>query len=101
MIHFPIVLAYNKKNVLYHGNLKLVPIFQQKKVVFYGIIHYAQIHTYDARVERTPLMSDTEAKILELIQGLTLTQQMDALNHALEMLAATQETPPAPVETSD
>ncbi len=46
-------------------------------------------------------MSDTEAKILELIQGLTLTQQMDALNHALAMLAAKQEKPPAPVETSD
>ena len=46
-------------------------------------------------------MSDIEAKILELIQGLTLTQQMDALNHALAMLAATQETSPAPAETSD
>lgn len=46
-------------------------------------------------------MSDTETKILELIQGLTLAQQMDALNHALEMLAAKQETPPAPSGTSD
>lgn len=46
-------------------------------------------------------MSDTETKILELIQGLTLAQQMDALNHALVILAAKQETPPAPVETSD
>ena len=46
-------------------------------------------------------MSDTESKILELIQGLTLAQQMDALNHALAMLAAKQETPPAPAQTSD
>ena len=46
-------------------------------------------------------MSDTEAKILELIQGLTLAQQMDVLNRALEMLAAKQEMPPAPSETSD
>lgn len=46
-------------------------------------------------------MSDTEAKILELIQGLTLAQQMDALNHALAMLVAKQETPPAPAQTSD
>ena len=46
-------------------------------------------------------MSDTEAKILELIQGLTLARQMDVLNHALAMLAAKQETPPAPAQTSD
>lgn len=46
-------------------------------------------------------MSDIETRILELIQGLTLTQQMDALNHALAMLAAKQEMPPAPSETSD
>lgn len=46
-------------------------------------------------------MSDTESKILELIQGLTLAQQMDALNHALEMLATKQETSPAPARTSD
>ena len=38
-------------------------------------------------------MSDTEAKILELIQGLTLAQQMDVLNHALAMLAAKQVRP--------
>ncbi len=46
-------------------------------------------------------MSDTETKILELIQGLTPIQQMDVLNHALEMLAATQETSPAPSATYD
>ncbi len=46
-------------------------------------------------------MSDTEAKILELIQGLTLAQQMDALNHALAMLGATQEKSPVPAKTSD
>ena len=46
-------------------------------------------------------MSDTETKILELIQGLTLAQQMDALNHALAMLAAKQETLPALSATSD
>lgn len=46
-------------------------------------------------------MSDTEIKILELIQGLTLAQQMDVLNHALAMLAAKRETPPAPAQTSD
>lgn len=46
-------------------------------------------------------MSDTETKILELIQGLTLAQQMDALNHALAMLATKQETSPAPAQTSD
>lgn len=46
-------------------------------------------------------MSDTEAKILELIQGLTLAQQKDALNHALEMLEATQERSPAHAQTSD
>ncbi len=46
-------------------------------------------------------MSDTETKILELIQGLTLAQQMDVLNHALAMLAAKQETSPAPAQTSD
>ena len=47
------------------------------------------------------LMSDTEAKILELIQGLTLARQMDVLNHALAMLAAKQEMPPALSATSD
>ena len=46
-------------------------------------------------------MSDTEAKILELIQGLTLVQQMDALNRALAMLAAKQEMSPALSATSD
>lgn len=46
-------------------------------------------------------MSDMETKILELIQGLTLAQQMDALNHALAMLAAKQETSPALSSTSD
>lgn len=46
-------------------------------------------------------MSDTETKILELIQGLPLAQQMDALNHALAMLVAKQETPPALSATSD
>ncbi len=46
-------------------------------------------------------MSDTEAKILELIQGLTLAQQKDALNYALAMLGATQEKPPVPAKTSD
>ena len=46
-------------------------------------------------------MSDTEIKILELVQGLTPAQQMDALNHALVMLAAKQETSPAPSATSD
>lgn len=46
-------------------------------------------------------MSDTEAKILELIQGLTLARQMDVLNRALAMLAAKQETSPAPAQTSD
>ena len=46
-------------------------------------------------------MSDTETKILELIQGLTLAQQMDVLNHALAMLAAKQGTSPAPLGTSD
>lgn len=47
------------------------------------------------------LMLDTEAKILELIQGLTLAQQMDALNHARAILVAKQETPPVPAQTSD
>ena len=47
------------------------------------------------------LMSDLEIKILKLIQGLTLDQQMDALNHALEMLAAKQEKSPALVQTSE
>ena len=46
-------------------------------------------------------MSDTEAKILELIQGLTLARQMDVLNHALAMLAAKQEMSPALSATSD
>lgn len=46
-------------------------------------------------------MLDTEAKILELIQGLTLAQQMDALNHARAILVAKQETPPVPAQTSD
>lgn len=46
-------------------------------------------------------MLDTESKILELIQGLTLAQQMDALNHALAMLAAKQEMSPALSVTSD
>lgn len=46
-------------------------------------------------------MSDMEKKILELIQGLTLAQQRDALNYALEMLAEKQEKSPAPAQTSD
>ncbi len=46
-------------------------------------------------------MSDTETKILELIQGLTLAQQEDVLNHALAVLSIKKETSPASAETVD
>lgn len=95
------ILAFYKKVVLFLEKMQSDTTFQQERTAFCGIIHYAQIHTLGASVERTPLMSDTEAKILELIQGLTLAQQMDVLNRALEMLAAKQEMSPAPLGTSD
>lgn len=53
----------------------------------------------DEKTRKT--LSDTDAEILKLIQGLTLAQQMDALNHALSMLVAKQETLPSPAQTSD
>ena len=46
-------------------------------------------------------MSDIEAKILDIIQGLTLDQQVDALNRAREMLVARREKPPVPVQASE
>lgn len=46
-------------------------------------------------------MSSMEVQILELIQGLTLAQQVEALNHALVLLVAKQEKSPAPSQTSD
>lgn len=47
------------------------------------------------------MMSDMEAKILELIQSLTLEQQIDALNYALAMIATKKGMPPAPPQTSE
>lgn len=69
--------------------------FQQERTAFCDILHYAQIHTYDAKVERTPQMPDIDMQILVLFHQLNADQKQEFICYALSMLKAAQEEAPS------
>ena len=74
--------------------------FQQERTAFCGKLHYAQIHTYDARVERTPQMPDIDMQILVLFHQLDAEQKQEFICLAQSMLVAAQEGTPSDPQTA-